>query len=98
MARQGQRQIIRRDAAAIIRNPDQCLAAVRIFHRDPAGTRINSVFHQLFHRRGGPLHHFARGDAVDRGVVQLPDNGLIFAYVGVGMRHSAKPSMGMADS
>jgi hypothetical protein len=63
-----------RHAAAVIGHPDQRLAAIGIIHRDPPRPGIQRVLHQFLDRRGRAFHHLARRDAVDRGLVQLPDH------------------------
>ena len=69
MARQGQRQFGLGHAAAVIDHADQGFAAIADGNIHPRGTRIDGVFHQLFHRRCRPFNHLARGDAVDGSLV-----------------------------
>ncbi len=93
MARQRQRQITRRDAAAVVRHPDQGLAAVGIFHGDPARACVDGVLNEFLNSRCGPLDHLARRDTVDRGIVKLTDDRGIIGYIGVSQGHNARPSM-----
>jgi hypothetical protein len=74
MAREGQGQVLCRHAAAVVRHPDQRLAAIGNVHLNPRRTGVQRVLHQLFHRAGRTFHHLARRDAVDRGLIQLPDH------------------------
>jgi hypothetical protein len=98
VARQGQRQIIPAHAAAIIRDPDQTLAAFGIVHGDPPRPGIKRVFDQFLDGRGGPLHDLTRRDPVDRRFVQLPDRralrGGVWAYLGVALHDATIASMG----
>ena len=74
MAAHGQGQLRFRDAATIVRDADQCFAAISNRHLDPARTRINRVLDQFFHRGSRALYDFARRDPVDRAIVQLTNN------------------------
>ena len=88
VARQRQRQVGGGNAAAVVADPDQRrLPPSAIRDLDPAGARIERVLDQFLDRGGGPLDHLAGGDAVDRGLVELPDraNGLPLSW---GSRHS----------
>ena len=58
-------EIVRAHAAAIIFHQDQIGAAAGGGDVDAAGAGIQRILHQLLHRRGRTLHHFAGGDAVD---------------------------------
>jgi hypothetical protein len=98
MARQGQRQIVRCHAAPVISDTDQGLATIGQRDIDPPRTGIQRVLHQFLDRRGRALHHLARRDPVDRSLIELPDDGAVFAYLGVRMCHAAKPSMARSDS
>ena len=98
MARQGQRQILGRDTTAIVSHTDHRLAAVGIFHGDTPRARVDGVLDQFLHRRGRTFYRLARSDAVDRGIVQLADDGAVFAYIGGRDWHTARPSMGHSDS
>ena len=52
-------------AATVIADTDEAAPTVAQRHLDAGGAGIDGVFHQLLHRRGRPLHHFAGGDAID---------------------------------
>ncbi|MCY1259446.1 hypothetical protein D9M68_187560 [compost metagenome] len=64
MARQGQRQVVGGNAAAIVAHPQQLHAALLHFDVDAPGTGIQAVFQQFLDHRGRPLDHFAGGDLV----------------------------------
>ena len=102
MARQCQRQLLLGDAAAVIGDADQRLAAIGIGNLNPPTARINGVFHQFFHRRSGTFDHLTGSNSVDRSIIQLPNNrqgGSVFgAYIGVIHRHKTKSSMFPFDS
>ena len=98
MAGQGQRQVLRRDAAAIIGDADQGLAAISDVDGDPRGPCVHRVFHQLLDGRGRALHNLTRSDPVDCCVVKLPDDGPFLADIGVCVRHTARPSTIRRDS
>ena len=98
MPRQRQRQLIRRDAMAIIGNLDQPLAAIGYRHGDPAGPGIECVFHQFFHRRGRTFHDLARRDPVGCGVVQLADRPWFGLHVAANLVHATRYSMMEPDS
>ncbi len=66
MAFDGETQFVRRHAAAVILDQDQIGAAAGGGDIDAGSAGIQRVLHQLLHHRGGPLHHFAGGNAVDR--------------------------------
>lgn len=68
-----QRQLLGRDAAAIVADADQADAAFLQVDIDALGARVERVLDQLLHHGGGPLDHFAGGDLVDEGVRELAD-------------------------
>jgi hypothetical protein len=74
VARQGERQILRPHAATVVGDADQGLAAMGDLHGDPRGAGVDGVLHQFLDRTGGPLHHLASRDTVDRGIVELADH------------------------
>ena len=104
MARQRQRQVGPGHAAAIVRDPDQRLAAPRDVHCNPPGTGVQCVFNQFLDRTRRPFHHLARRDAVHRALVKLPDHravsvgavsmGPVGVDVGGVDGHATIPSMG----
>ena len=73
MPLQRQRQLVGRDAVAVVLHPDQPLAALGIGDVDPPRAGVERVLDQLLDRRGRPLDHLAGRDAVGRGRVELPD-------------------------
>ena len=91
VTRQRQGQILGAHATAIIGDADQRLAAMGHLDQHAPRPRVERVFHQLLHRRGRTFHDLARRDPVDRGFIQLADEGT--AHIGVITRHTAKPSM-----
>ncbi len=62
MARQGQRQLLGRDAAAVVGDGDAFDAAFLQPHGDLGGAGVEGVFQQFLDHGGGPLHHLAGGD------------------------------------
>ena len=70
---QRQTQVVGGDAVAVIRDPDQADAALLQIDADVARAGIEAVLDHLLERRGGPLHHLARGDLRDQEVGQQAD-------------------------
>ena len=66
VAGHGQRQLVGRDAAAVVDHADQFQSALLDRHVDPRGPGIDGVFHQLLDHAGRPLDHLAGGDLVDQ--------------------------------
>ena len=66
MTRQCQRQFLALNAAAVVADFEQLRAARGKLHGDVGGTGIETVFEQLFERRGRPLDHFAGSDLIDQ--------------------------------
>ena len=64
VAQKGGGQLLRRNAAAVVRHPDQAHAAPLDLHHDGGGSGVDGVFHQLLYNGGGALHHLAGGDQV----------------------------------
>jgi hypothetical protein len=73
VALEGQRQLLGRDAAAVVLDHDGPDAAGHQPHGDLVGARIQRVVHQLAHHRGRALHHLAGGDLADQFVGQFSD-------------------------
>ena len=65
MGRDGQQQLLGRDAAAVVHDADQFHAPLLDRHVDPPRAGVDRVFHQLLHHARRPLDHFAGGDLVD---------------------------------
>ena len=98
VARQRQRQILRRNPVTIVRHPDQRLAPIGIVDLDARGPGIQSVFDEFLDRRRGPLDDFARRDTVDDRLIQRPDHRAVNAYLGVTIGHTTRDSMTGRDS
>ena len=64
VAEEGGRQLLRRDAAAVVGDTDEGHAAVLDLHHQGGRARVDGVLHQLLDHAGGPLHHLAGGDQV----------------------------------
>ena len=64
MAEKGGLALVGGDAAAVVGDADEGHAPVGDLHSDGVGPGVNGVFHQLFHHRGGPLHHLTGGNEV----------------------------------
>ena len=56
--------ILRRHAAAVVRNPQEGHAPVPNLDGDFGGAGIHRVFQQFFYHAGGPLHHLSGGDQI----------------------------------
>ncbi len=66
MSRQGQRQFILVDAAAVVTHPDALPAALLDIDLDAAGTGIQAVLQQFLDHGRRPLDDLAGGDLVDQ--------------------------------
>ena len=84
MAIDRQRQIADGHAAAIVGDADPPPAAAVGEDVDPAGAGIDGVFDQFLDHAGGPLDHFAGGDAVDDLFGKLADGHGCWATRGNG--------------
>ena len=73
VARQGERQVLLGDAAAVVAHPDQAGAARLQLHLDARAAGVDGVLHQLLDHRGGALHHLAGGDLVGETGVEDTD-------------------------
>jgi hypothetical protein len=73
VALDGQLQIRRRHAGAVVDDTDAAPAAGLDGHLDGAGAGVDGVLDQFFHGRGRPLDHFARRDAVDEDGIEAAD-------------------------
>ena len=73
MALDRQRQLLAGNAAAVVVDADQGLAARRRRHGDARRACVQRVLDQLLDHAGRPLDHLACRDLVDRVVAQLPD-------------------------
>ena len=72
---QGQRQLLDRNAAAVIDDPDHFQPALADRNVDPRRAGVDGVLHQLFHHARRPLDHLAGGDFVDQRWGKLTDGG-----------------------
>ncbi|MNC14407.1 hypothetical protein D3C75_621840 [compost metagenome] len=70
-------QIIRTDAAAVIRNPDQSESAVLHGNVNPGASGIDGILHQLLHHGGRTLHNLSRRNLIGNVVIQYADNAHI---------------------
>ncbi len=70
MSRQGQRQVIGGNAAAVVTHPQQLAAALLDVHLDAPSAGVQAVFQQLLDHRGGPFNHLAGGDLVGQARAQ----------------------------
>lgn len=73
VAAQGQRQLVARQALAVVLDRDQPHAAGRESHRDLPRAGVERVVEQFAHHRRGPLHHFAGRDLADQFVGKFAD-------------------------
>src|SRR6185312_10340941 len=60
-----QRQVVQRDAAAVVANADQPRTASLDVHLDARGAGVEAVLDQLLDHRGRPLDDLAGGDLID---------------------------------
>ena len=58
------------NAAAVVGDADKINAAALDLDGHRRGTGVHRVFHQLLHDRSRPLHYFARGDLINRILIQ----------------------------
>ncbi len=79
MARHRQRQLFRRDAAAIVADADQAHAAFLQIDVDAPRTGVQRVLHQLLDHGSRAFDDFAGGDLVDEGVGKLADRHVLAA-------------------
>ncbi|GAB1412399.1 hypothetical protein MASR1M97_11350 [Candidatus Desulfobacillus denitrificans] len=70
-----QRQLVLRNAAAVVDDADLPHAALEQLHRDIARAGVEAVLQQLLHHRGRPLDHLAGGDLADEEVGKRLDGG-----------------------
>ena len=75
VAGHGQRQLVGRDAAAVVDDADQLAAALLHRHVDPRRAGVERVLDQLLDDARRPLDHLARGDLVDDARRELADRG-----------------------
>src|SRR5262249_43378190 len=73
VAGQGQRQVVRLDAAAVIDHPDEVEAAVADLGVDACGAGVDGVLQQLLEDAGRSLDDLAGGDLADEHGRQLLD-------------------------
>ncbi len=64
VARQGQRQVVRRDAMAVVADTQQLDPALLHLDVDTPSTRVQAVLQQLLGHRGRPFDHLAGSDLV----------------------------------
>ena len=75
MAQEGGGQLLRRDAAAVVRDADVGQAALFQLGGNGGGAGVKSVFQKLLAHGGGAFHHLAGGDQVRQMGRQLLDLG-----------------------
>jgi hypothetical protein len=66
---------VRIHAFAVVFDQDERSPAARDGHRDAVGAGIERVLDELLDRGGGTLDHLARGDAVDRALIEAANGG-----------------------
>ena len=71
----GQRQLVGRDATAVVGDPHERHAPLLERHVDPRGPRIEGVLEQFLHDARRPFHDLAGCDAVDDRGRQFLDPG-----------------------
>ena len=70
MAQKGQRNLVRADAAAIVRHPDKLAPALLDLHSNRRGLGVDGIFQQLLYHRGRALNDLPGGNLVDRVLIQ----------------------------
>ena len=73
VAFEGNRQLFRRNADAVVFHRNQPYPTGGQAHGDLRCTRVQRVVHQLAHDGGGAFDDFARGDLADQLVRQFAD-------------------------
>lgn len=68
-------QVLKPDAVAVVGDLDELEAAVLDGDGDGGRAGVDAVLDELLHRRGRPLDHLPRGDAVHHRLFQPPDAG-----------------------
>jgi hypothetical protein len=75
VAGERQRQLLLRDAAAVVDDADLPHAALEQLDGNVARAGVDAVLQQLLHHRGGPLDHLAGGDLADEEVGKRANGG-----------------------
>ena len=88
MARERERQLRGRDAAAVVAHAHQADAAVLDVDRDPSRAGIERVLDQLLDDGRRTLDHLARSDLVDERTFEYPDGH------GLALRGNRRASLG----
>src|SRR5207237_1872645 len=70
VARERERQVVARDAGAVVLDLDALCAPLVERHGDAARVRVAAVLEQLLEHRRGPLDHLAGGDLADQEIGQ----------------------------
>lgn len=83
---------------SVIGNTDQRFPAILHANCNVACIRIQRVFNEFLHRRGGAFNHLAGCNAVNRTFIELSDLWRDRPYVGVGSVHAPRFSMAGRDS
>src|SRR5262249_19256969 len=65
VAGEGEPQVVRQDAAAVVHDPDQLDATLFDVDVDPAAAGVHGVFQQLLDDAGRPFDNLPRGDLGD---------------------------------
>ena len=71
MRRNGERQFLGRDAAAIVAHANQARTAILDIDFDAPRTGVETVLDEFLHHRRGPLDDFTGGDLVDEFLREL---------------------------
>ena len=93
---EGEREVVRVDAAAVVAHADEFAAAVFDVDVDVCRPGVDGVFHDFFDDGGGALDDFTGGDLVDEVVGQLLDAG--HGDDGAGIRALLLPFAGELQS
>ena len=81
VAEEGGGQFLRRDAAAVVRHPDEGHAAALQLGHHGGRSGVYGVFDELLHDAGRPFHHLAGGDEICHMGGELLDMGHSFSLL-----------------
>ncbi|MNN22664.1 hypothetical protein D3C81_1360310 [compost metagenome] len=93
MTGQRQRQVIGRDAAAIVTHPQQLDPALLDINIDALGAGVEAVFQQFLDHRGRTFNHLTGGDLVRQPWAEQFDTGSSVQHFVHSLDASSVPGM-----
>jgi len=93
VSRQGQRQVIGRNAAAIVAHPQQLDAALLHIDIDTPGAGVEAVFQQFLDHRSRALNHLTGGNLVRQSRAEQLDTSRIGQHLVHSLAASSVPGM-----